>query len=56
MTREYETEIAHLSLERNRLLEEINVYARDHEVLVRNKAQLADDLERENIKLRDLLY
>jgi hypothetical protein len=38
------------------LLEEIDLYAKDNESLIKEKALLADEIEKENGKLRDLLY
>jgi hypothetical protein len=38
------------------LFEEVDHLGRDNEILAKDKALLAGELERENINLRDLLY
>ena len=56
LTKDYEAEINALSHDKNRLLDEVELYARDNETLAKEKAYITEDLDKENLNLRDLLY
>lgn len=56
LTQEYETEINHLSHEKNRLIDQLEYIGKDNQILTKDKVLLTGDLEKENYNLRDLLY
>lgn len=55
MTQDYETEISHLTHEKNRLIDELEYLGKDNEMLAKDKVLLAGDLEKQNANLRELL-
>lgn len=46
MTQDYETEISHLTHEKNRLIDELEYLGKDNEMLAKDKVLLAGDLEK----------
>lgn len=44
MTQDYETEISHLTHEKNRLIDELEYLGKDNEILAKDKVLLAGDL------------
>lgn len=55
MTQDYETEISHLTHEKNRLIDELEYLGKDNEILAKDKVLLAGDLQKQNANLRELL-